>query len=89
MDVPEQHEADPQRDPAALPDGALSCTCEYEATQTGAPIMRALVYEFQDDKNTYDNSFDFLFGRSLLVANVIEKGAKSREVYLSCRVQVV
>lgn len=57
-------------------------SCEYEATQTGAPIMRALVYEFQDDKNTYDNSFDFLFGRSLLVANVIEKGAKSREVYL-------
>lgn len=55
---------------------------EYEATQTGAPLMRALVYEFQDDENTYDNSFDFMFGRSLLVANVIEKGAKSREVYL-------
>lgn len=55
---------------------------EYEATKNGAPLMRALVYEFQDDENTYDNSFDFMFGRSLLVANVIEKGAKTRSVYL-------
>ncbi|MCD8371366.1 MAG: DUF4968 domain-containing protein [Clostridiales bacterium] len=57
-------------------------SCEYEATRTGAPIMRALVYEFQEDENTYDNSFDFLFGKDILVANVIEKGAVSRRVYL-------
>ena len=38
---------------------------EYEATQTGAPIMRALVYEFQDDPNVWDESFEFLFGRDL------------------------
>lgn len=57
-------------------------SAEYEATKTGAPIMRALVYEFQNDENTYDNSFDFMFGKSLLVANVIEKGAVSRSVYL-------
>lgn len=62
-------------------------SCEYEATKMGAPIMRALVYEFQNDENTYDNSFDFMFGPSVLVANVIEKGAKSRTVYLpeGCR----
>lgn len=46
-------------------------SCEYEAAKNGAPIMRALVY-----------SFDFLFGKSLLVANVIEKDAASRRVYL-------
>ena len=48
-------------------------SCEYEAAKCGAPIMRALVYEFQEDENTYDNNFDFLFGKSLLVTNVIEK----------------
>lgn len=55
---------------------------EYEATQNGAPIMRPLVYEFQQDERVYDESFEFLFGRDILVANVLEKGAKSREVYL-------
>jgi alpha-glucosidase len=55
---------------------------EYEASQTGSPIMRALVYEFQNDPNVYDESFEFMFGRDILVANVIEEGAKSRRVYL-------
>jgi len=54
----------------------------YEATKTGAPIMRALVYEFQDDEKVYDTSFDYMFGRDILVANVLEKGAKTRSVYL-------
>ena len=55
---------------------------EYEASQTGAPFMRALVYEFQGDPNVYDESFDYMFGRSILVANVLEKGATTRRVYL-------
>ena len=55
---------------------------EYEASLTGSPIMRALVYEFQNDPNVYDESFEFMFGRDILVANVIEEGAKSRRVYL-------
>jgi alpha-glucosidase len=55
---------------------------EYEASQTGSPIMRALVYEFQNDPNVYDESFEFMFGRDILVANVIEAGATSRRVYL-------
>ena len=57
-------------------------SAEYEAHQTGAPIMRALVYEFQHDEKVYDESFEFLFGRDILVANVLEEGAKSRKVYL-------
>ena len=57
-------------------------SAEYEANRTGAPIMRALVYEFQDDPKVWDESFEFLYGRDLLVANVIEPGAKTRKVYL-------
>ena len=57
-------------------------SAEHEASETGAPIMRALVYEFQNDPNVYDESFTYMFGHDLLVANVIEKGAKSRTVYL-------
>lgn len=55
---------------------------EYEASQTGAPIMRPLVYEFQQDPEVFDESFEFLFGRDLLVANVIEPGAEEWEIYL-------
>ncbi len=57
-------------------------SAEYEASRTGAPIMRALVYEFQNDPNVWNESFDFMFGRDILVANVLEKGAKTRKVYL-------
>ena len=57
-------------------------SAEYNASKTGAPIMRALVYDFQDDPNVYEESFEFLFGRDILVANVIEEGAKTRKVYL-------
>ncbi|MCR5137125.1 MAG: DUF4968 domain-containing protein [Oscillospiraceae bacterium] len=57
-------------------------SAEYEASQTGAPIMRALVYEFQDDEQVWDESFEFLYGRDILVANVIEPGATTRKVYL-------
>lgn len=57
-------------------------SCEYEASQTGAPIMRPLVYEFQNDPKVYEKSFDYLFGRDLLIANVLEPGAAERSVYL-------
>ncbi len=57
-------------------------SAEYEANQTGAPIMRPLVYEFQDDPKVYDESFLFMFGRDILVANVLEPGAKTWKIYL-------
>ena len=57
-------------------------SAEYEASQTGMPIMRAPVCDFQDDENCWNESFEFLFGRDLLVANVLEPGAESRSVYL-------
>lgn len=55
---------------------------EYEANKSGSPIMRPLVYEFQNDENTFDESFEFTLGRDILVANVIEENTKSIEVYL-------
>lgn len=54
----------------------------FEASTEGTPIMRPLVYEFQDDDRVYGESFDFMVGTSLLVANVLEQGACTREVYL-------
>ena len=55
---------------------------EYEASITGAPVMRALVYEFQNEANVYDESFEFMFGRDILVASVLDEGATVRRVYL-------
>lgn len=54
----------------------------FEASTEGSPIMRPLVYEFQNDHNVLENSFDFMMGSSLLVANILDKGAKTRRVYL-------
>ncbi|PJI09191.1 MULTISPECIES: TIM-barrel domain-containing protein [Clostridium] len=54
----------------------------YEASTEGNPIMRPLVYEFPEDKKLLEESFDFMLGKSILVANVLEKGAKTRKVYL-------
>lgn len=54
----------------------------YQAHVTGEPVMRPLVYEFQDDPRTYDESFEFMLGKSLLVANVVDKGQTEKQVYL-------
>lgn len=53
-----------------------------EANLTGAPIMRPMFYEFQNDSKCYNEGIDFMFGPSILVANVVEEGAVSRSVYL-------
>ena len=55
---------------------------EYEAHVTGAPIMRPLVYEFQNDENVYEENYEFMLGRDLLVTNVLEKGQIVKDVYL-------
>ena len=45
--------------------------------------MRPLFLEFPDDPACYtDESLSFLFGPAVLVANVVEKGAKTRTLYL-------
>jgi alpha-glucosidase len=55
----------------------------YEASTTGIPAMRPLFLEFPDDLNCYrDKNLTFMFGPAVLVANVVEKGAVQRTVYL-------
>jgi alpha-glucosidase len=54
----------------------------FEAAQTGHPLMRPLVYAFPGDSRCHAESFDFLLGPNLLVAPVLEPGARTRAVYL-------
>ncbi len=55
----------------------------FIANKTGAPILRPLFYEFPDDIICYtDENFTFMFGEAVLVANVFDKGAEKRRVYL-------
>ena len=52
------------------------------AHETGLPIMEPMCSAFQQDAACYDEGVDFMVGDSLLVANVVEKGAGVRSVYL-------
>ena len=54
----------------------------YEGSVYGTPFMRSMLYEFQTDSNVYNESFDYMCGPSILVANILEKGAAKRAVYL-------
>jgi len=54
----------------------------FQAAMSGDPIIRPLVYHFPDDPQCRTESFDFLLGESLLVASVLEQGARTRNVYL-------
>lgn len=54
-----------------------------ESYMNGNPVMRPLFYEFPNDPKTYnDRNFTFMFGRNILVANVVNKGETSRQIYL-------
>ena len=52
------------------------------AHESGLPVMEPMCSAFQDDPDCYEEGVDFMFGDSLLVANVVEKGAKTRSIYL-------
>lgn len=54
----------------------------HEAHQTGLPLMRPMVLEFQDDPATHTIDSQYLLGPSLLVAPVLEQGLTSRQTYL-------
>ena len=49
---------------------------------TGEPIQRPLIFDYQADPNVRDLDTEYLFGRDLLVAPVLEAGLEAREVYL-------
>src|SRR5439155_3346337 len=53
-----------------------------ECTLTGMPVMRALWLHYPDDSTAVSRGDEFLWGRDVLVAPVVEQGATSRQVYL-------
>ena len=52
------------------------------ASETGAPVQRPLVFDHQGDPLVRDLDDEYLFGRDLLVAPVLQAGQTSRQVYL-------
>src|SRR6266700_1904262 len=53
-----------------------------ECATTGMPILRALWLHYPDDPKAVACGDQYLWGRDLLVAPVVEEGATSRRVYL-------
>jgi len=57
-------------------------TCVYLSSKKGDPVLRPLVYAYQDDETTYQLDDAFLVGENMLVAPVLKAGTKERRVYL-------
>ena len=53
-----------------------------EASKTGAPLLRAMFYEFPQDENCWKLEDQYMFGARYLVAPVLEMGMRERKVYL-------
>ena len=53
-----------------------------EAHDTGAPVMRAMFYEFPKDEECWALRDQYMFGHEYLVAPVLHAGQTEREVYL-------
>ncbi len=56
--------------------------CMKAASETGAPVMRPLFFDFPADKQAWEVEDCYMFGPDLLVAPVLEAGATERRVYL-------
>ena len=57
-------------------------TAVRETHETGMPIMRALWLHYPDDPAAVIRGDEYLWGRDILVAPVVEKGATILKVYL-------
>ncbi|MBQ9947646.1 MAG: glycoside hydrolase family 31 protein, partial [Oscillospiraceae bacterium] len=53
-----------------------------ECTETGLPVMRPLFFDFSEDKTAWTTEDEYMFGPDILVAPVMEEGARERTVYL-------
>ena len=56
--------------------------CMRQASLTGAPVMRPLFFDFNDDKMAWETEDEYMFGPDLLVAPVMEEKVVERSVYL-------
>lgn len=52
------------------------------AAQTGEPVQKPLVFEFQSDGTARDREDEYLLGNDLLVVPVVKSGVTARQVYL-------
>lgn len=52
-----------------------------EASARGFPLCRHLFLHYPDDPNTHDIRYQFLLGRDMLVAPVLDKGVASVDLY--------
>jgi alpha-glucosidase/alpha-D-xyloside xylohydrolase len=57
-------------------------TLAREAADAGLPMMRALWLHYSNDPEAVKLGSEYLWGRDVLVAPVVEKGATMRRVYL-------
>ncbi len=57
-------------------------TAAWQATRTGAPVARAMAFEFPDDARFLSLDDQLMVGDALLVAPVLERGARRRAVQL-------
>jgi len=53
-----------------------------ECCATGMPVMRALWLHYPEDPAAVNRGDEYLWGRNILVAPVVEKGAANRQLYL-------
>ena len=52
------------------------------ACDTGLPVVRAMVLQYQNDVNVYNLETQYMFGESLLVAPVTRGSTAAKDVYL-------
>lgn len=56
--------------------------CMKAASESGAPVMRPLFYDFPEDKTCWETEDSYMFGPDLLVSPVMSAGALDKEIYL-------
>ena len=57
-------------------------TCLYQAVTEHQPILRPTLLDHENDPACFSENDEFMLGRDLLVATVVEQGAKSRTLWL-------
>jgi alpha-D-xyloside xylohydrolase len=53
-----------------------------EAHEKGTPPMRPLFYDFPEDPRAWEVEDQYMFGKDILVAPVMDQGKRERTVYL-------
>jgi alpha-D-xyloside xylohydrolase len=54
----------------------------WKVTNTSELLMRPLVYDFQDDENTWEIADQYMFGENIMVCPVTSYHSRAKEVYL-------